>query len=115
MNPQKKYAIDPGLVRALTLNNTDDLGRLFENVIYLDLRRLNCKINYYITFKNYEIDFLITTPRGTRKLFQVVWHMENEKTFIREKRALDAAISELGIDGQIITLESYLKDGINIY
>ena len=33
-NPKKIYAIDPGLVRSLTLDHDNDLGSLFENVIY---------------------------------------------------------------------------------
>ena len=111
-NPKKIYAIDPGLVRAVTLYFNENLGRLFENVIFLDLKRLGCKINYYLTQERYEIDFLIQTPAGKRKLFQVVWEHEDEKTMEREKRALEAGIKELKIEGELITLNSYLQTGI---
>ncbi len=33
-NPKKLYAVDPGMARALTLDYENELGRLFENVIY---------------------------------------------------------------------------------
>ncbi|NGX41728.1 MAG: hypothetical protein KR126chlam4_01574, partial [Candidatus Anoxychlamydiales bacterium] len=113
-NPKKIYAIDPGIVRALTLDYDGDLGKLFENVIYLDLRRLGCKINYYLTSERYEIDFVIKSPQGHKKIFQVVWNTDDKKTLARENRALKAAIKELKIQGEIITLESYLREGINL-
>lgn len=111
-NPKKIYAIDPGLVRAATLDFDGNFGRLFENVIFLDLKRLGCKVNYYLTKERYEVDFLVQTPSGKRKLFQVVWEQEDEKTMEREKRGLEAGIKELKIEGELITLNSYLYSGI---
>lgn len=113
-NPKKMYAIDPGIVRALTLDYEVDLGKLFENVIYLDLRRLGYQVSYYLTSERYEVDFLVKSPQGRKKLFQVVWKSENKKMLAREERALDAGMEELGIEGDIITLESYLRDGISL-
>lgn len=113
-NPKKLYAVDPGLVRASTLDFENDLGKLFENVIYLDLKRLGCKINYYLTSSRYEIDFFVQAPNGQKKLFQVVWKIENHKTLDREERALKEAMKELKIEGEIITLDSYLRHGIQL-
>ncbi len=113
-NPKKLYAIDSGLVRALTLDYEGDLGRLFENVVYLDLKRLGCQVNYYLTSERYEIDFLAQTPRGHKKFFQVVWDMQDPLTGEREKRALQAGMKELKIDGEILTLDSYLREGIKL-
>lgn len=114
MNPKKIYAIDPGMVRALTLDYENDLGRLFENIVYLDLKRSESKINYYFTSERYEIDFLVQTPRGQKKFFQVVWNMQDAETSKREKRALDAGMKELNTEGDIITLDSYLREGIKL-
>lgn len=114
VNPKKIYAIDSGLIRSLTLDYENDLGQLFENLIYLELKRLNCKIFYYLTKERYEIDFLIQTANGQKKLFQVAWNVKDKKTLEREERALEAAISELKIDGEIVTLDSYLRDGIKL-
>lgn len=113
-NPKKLYAIDPGMIRALTLDYESDLGRLFENVVYLDLKRLGCTINYYLTEERYEIDFLAQTPRGHKKFFQVTWDMHDAKTMERETRALQAGMQELKIEGEIITLDSYLREGIKL-
>lgn len=112
--PKKLYAIDPGMIRALTLDYEDDLGKLFENIIFLDLKRLGCKISYYVTSQGYEVDFVVQTPRGHKKLFQVAWNMHQESTLEREERALRAGMDELKMEGEIITLDSYLSSGINL-
>ena len=113
-NPKKIYAIDPGMIRALTLDYEEDLGRLFENIVYLDLKRLGCKVSYYLTSERHEIDFIAQTPRGHKKFFQIAWDMEDANTMEREKRALQEGIKELRIDGEIITLDSYLCEGIKL-
>lgn len=113
-NPKKLYAIDPGMIRALTLDYEGDLGRLFENIVFLDLKRQGCKINYYLTSERYKIDFLAQTPRGHKKFFQVAWDMQEGNTMEREQRALHAGMKELKIDGEIITLDSYLRKGIQV-
>lgn len=111
-NPKKIYAIDSGLIRALTLDYENDFGRLFENLIYLDLRRRGCKIYYYLTKERFEVDFLIQTLRGEKKLIQVVWDYQDANTIEREERALNAAMKESKLRGQIITLKDYLRDGL---
>ncbi len=114
INPKKLYGIDTGLIRAVTLDYENDFGRLFENIIFLDLKRLGCEINYYFTKERYEIDFLAKTRKGHQKFFQVVWNQQDINTFNRENRALQAGINELKIDGEIITLDSYLQHGIRV-
>lgn len=113
-NPKKIYAIDTGLVRAMTFDPGKDLGRLFENLIYLDLRRRGFEIYYYLTSDRYEVDFLVQTRKGEKELIQVTWDMTDVETKKREERALAVAMSELNIPGQIITVDSYLRDGIRL-
>lgn len=112
-NLRKTYAIDTGLVKAYSLSFKDELGRMFENVIYLDLRRMGCKVYYYLTRERYEVDFIAISPMGQRMIIQVVWDTEDDKTYERERRALDAAKKELKIAGKIITLDTYLREGIH--
>ncbi len=117
--PKKLYAIDSGIMRALTLDYESDMGRLFENIVYLDLRRLGCQVNYYLTSERYEVDFLAQTPAGHKKLFQVAWEVQDPKTMERENRALQAGMKELNIPGEVITLDSYLqgifRDGLPVF
>lgn len=112
-NPKKIYAIDPGLVRASTLEYEINYGNLFENLIYLDLRRNNYQIYYYLTKDRYEVDFLIQNRQGKKKLLQIAWDISNPTTMERETRALIQAQKELKIPGEMITLQSYLHNGLS--
>src|SRR5262249_50635332 len=111
LHPKKLFAIDPGMIRALTLDFDKELGRLFENVVYLDLRRLGSKVEYFQTSEGFEVDFLATTPRGEKKCFQVAWDVQDPQTLLREERALNRVEKEQKISGELITLDSYLRKG----
>lgn len=105
--PSKIYAIDNGLVSALSLKVNDLYGKLLENQVYLDLRRQGKKVFYYKTEKGYEIDFVTKDKNNQYELIQVVWNMNDPKTAEREQRALTSAESELGLKGRIITSKDY--------
>ena len=109
-NPRKCYTIDGGLVRAFALSMNENLGHLFENLVFLQLKRQQHKIYYYLTQERYEVDFLTEDPQGTKKLYQVVWDDTNEQTMAREKRALMIAQEELQLEGAIITPKKWLFD-----
>lgn len=107
--PKKIYAIDNGLIKANTFNFTDNLGKLLENQLYLDLRREGKKIFYYRTADGYEIDFITQDKQGEYEMIQVVFDANDPTTMQREERALHQAESELGFPGKIINWKSYLQ------
>jgi predicted AAA+ superfamily ATPase len=111
-NPKKIYLIDAGLVNACRTKNTKDWGHLFENLVYLDLRRQEKKIYYYLTRDRYEVDFFTIDLEGNKELIQVVWDVKDQETLKREERALKQAQEELDVPGRIITPESYVVDGL---
>ena len=47
VNPKKVYAIDSGLVNVNSTSFSDDLGRVFENLFFLHLRRQTREIFYF--------------------------------------------------------------------
>jgi predicted AAA+ superfamily ATPase len=99
-NPYKVYAIDPGLYNAVSFKFSENIGRIFENVIYLELRRKGEEI-FYWKGKG-EVDFLIR--KGTRivKLINACWELNknNEK---RELSGLCEAMEKFNVaDAEII-------------
>jgi len=114
-NPKKSYAVDTGLIKAFSFSLNNNHGHLFENMVFLDLKRQKNKVYYYLTEQKYEVDFLVENLRGERKLFQVVWDVTDESTLEREVRALRAAEQELKIKGELITPEIYLKNYWNSF
>ena len=117
-NPDKYYMVDTGLVRAMTPKNDAEKGWLLENLVFMQLRRGNNKIEYYINKKGGEVDFLVTDlDTKARRLIQVAWNMEKEETKDRELAAIRLAKDEIKVkDCSIVTwdTECVLEDDINI-
>lgn len=108
VNPRKIYAVDTGLVCANTIWSSPPWGRLFENLVFLDLKRYGHNVSYYLTKDDgFEIDFVATSKKGRQKLYQVCWNLQDKTTQEREERALKIASKELGIQGEMITPQNY--------
>jgi uncharacterized protein len=110
VNPQKVYAIDTGVAAAFNADFSQNLGHMFENLVYLDLRRRGYEVYYYQTGDRREVDFLTKDLQGKTQLFQVCLSTKDAKTAQREQRALEQAQKELGATGKIITLDSYITN-----
>lgn len=114
---KKIYSIDTGMVNAFAFKFSENRGRLFENVIFLELMRRGEEVYYYKTHSEYEIDFV--TKKGNEvKLIQVCVDINNEKTKEREIRAIVHAAQELKITKGIIVSsedeERIVREGVEI-
>lgn len=106
INPQKLYLSDVGMAQACEVWHEQNVGRRFENLVFLKLRAdINFKaINYYRTEKKHEVDFIFQDTSENIKLIQACWKL-NEESTNREVRALEDAMGELKIKkSYIITL-----------
>ena len=83
----KYYVNDLGL-RNFILGNTNNLGNILENVIFLELKRRGYEI-YVGKYENKEIDFVVKNEDGI-KYIQVALSLRDEKTLKRELEALQA-------------------------
>ena len=112
---QKVYAIDPGLVHAVSRASQQDLGKRFETVIYLELvrrlagRRIETVSSYTVPSPRREkVDFLVgdALSREPYELVQACADMSSDKTRSRELGSLSLAMRAVGLDcGKIITLD----------
>jgi predicted AAA+ superfamily ATPase len=98
VNPKKIYAIDPGFIKNVTTQISENVGRLLENVIYIHLRRQTREIYYYRTRSGYEIDFIVEG----KQLYQVAAHIQDSATRNREIRALEEGMSEIGVRQSVL-------------
>jgi len=103
-NPYKIYAIDPGLYNAVSFRFSENIGRIFENVVYLALRRKGKEI-FYWKGKG-EVDFLIR--KGTRidRLINVCWKL-NKKNEKREFSGLYEAMKQFNVSNAQIIVSGY--------
>ncbi|MFH1978012.1 MAG: ATP-binding protein [Candidatus Aenigmatarchaeota archaeon] len=102
VNPKKAYSIDVGLSRANSASFSDDKGRIFENIIFLELRRRYKEIFYFKGKK--ECDFLVKEKGKLKEAIQVCYELTEENKE-RELSGLQEAMEKLKINkGTIITL-----------
>ncbi len=102
---KKYYAIDTGLLNALTFDFKDDFGRIFENVVLLELRKKGL-ISYF--YKEYrECDFVVQKDDGTLLPIQVCYDMSKSETRKSEYQGLVDACEYLKVKkGLILTRQN---------
>ncbi len=105
----KMYFIDNGLLNTLTIEFSDNYGKLLENAVYLYLKQnkednYEKKIFYHKNTK--ECDFVIFENKKVKTLIQVSHSVENNKTLTRELAGLKQAMQIYKLNkGYIITSE----------
>ena len=77
VNPKKVYCIDTGMIQNVTLSATKDLGRMFENAVFIELRRKTKNIWYY-SEAAFECDFLYGSENLPENAIQVCYELTNE-------------------------------------
>ena len=88
---KKVYGIDTGLVGSVGFSFSENMGKLMENAVYLQLRRKSQDIYYYKTVQDYEVDFFLPKENA---FIQVSQHFDAPETQERELRAITAAVLE---------------------
>jgi uncharacterized protein len=101
--PKKIYSIDSGLVQSLAFQSSENRGRFFENIAFLELHKKHGELFYYLTKEGLEVDFL---DRRKGLLFQVCSDLSSSETRDREILALEQAMEELGWSKGFILTES---------
>lgn len=102
-NPRKIYSIDVGFKTAMDYPFSMDTGRIFENIVFLELRRKAEKIHYYKG--KHEVDFYYTLG-GKQHLLNVSYEMESMVTREREIRGLVEAMKRFSLkEGSVVTSE----------
>lgn len=108
--PKKVYVVDNGFVQSTAFNLRENLGRLLENQVFVELLRRGYipgqTLFYYRTRNHKEIDFVIRKGAKVEQLIQVCYDMTSEKTRNREFNALVEAVEELRCDNLLVITSS---------
>lgn len=109
--PKKVYVVDNGFVQGAAFNLSENLGRLLENQIFVELMRRGYTpgktLFYYRTRNDREIDFVTRNGVKVEQLEQVCYDMSSPKTRKRELDALAEAAGELRCDNLVIVTGSH--------
>lgn len=108
--PKKVYVVDNGFVQSTAFNLSENLGRLLENQVFVELLRRGYipgqTLFYYRTRNDKEIDFVTRKGPKVEQLIQVCYDMSSEKTRKRELDALVEAAEELHCSNLLIITNS---------
>ena len=104
--PKKVYVVDNGFVQSTAFNLSENLGRLLENQVFVELLRRGYipgqTLFYYRSRNDREIDFVTRKGTMVEQLIQVCYDMTSEKTRKRELDALVEVAGELHCDNLLV-------------
>lgn len=116
INPKKIYVIDNGLANAISFKFSEDIGRLLENLVFIELKRRGKEIYYHKEKK--ECDFVIKKGLEIIEVIQVTKTLDDVNTKKREIEGLiDACKTYKLKKGLILTQDEEgeeTTDGIKI-
>lgn len=112
--PNKVYIVDNGFVQGAAFNVSENLGRLLENQIFVELLRRGCQpgttLFYYRSKNDKEVDFVVRKGTEVQQLIQVCYDMTSAKTRKRELDALVACAEELQCDNLWVVTRSQREE-----
>lgn len=104
--PKKVYIVDNGFVQSTAFSLSENLGRLLENQVFVELLHRGYipgkTLFYYRTRNDKEIDFVTRKGVKVEQLIQVCYDMTSAKTRKRELDALVEAAEELHCDKLLV-------------
>jgi hypothetical protein len=104
--PRKVYVVDNGFVAAKAFSLSDNLGRLLENQVFVELIRRGYDTDktmfYYRSRNDKEVDFVLRQGTHIDCLMQVCYDMSSPKTEKREVDSLTECAKELKCSNLVI-------------
>ena len=97
--PKKVYVVDNGFVEAKAFNVSENLGRLLENQVFIELVRrgyhAETSLFYYRSRNDKETDFVTRQGAHVESLIQVCYDLSSERTLKREVDSIIECAGEL--------------------
>jgi len=111
--PKKVYCIDPGIINSISFQVSENIGRLMENVVAIELIRSKHyadsqeEIYYWKNQLQEEVDFVIKSGSNVKQLIQVCYDTTETNTKEREIKALLKASHELRCNNLLVVTDDY--------
>ena len=116
---RKYYVIDTGMRQAVLMPQSEDKGKLLENIVALELfRRRGADRKMFYWQDGRECDFVVQREEHVEELIQVTWDMADEDTRKREIEGIKEAAKGTKCDKLTIVTrerkETIEEDGFQI-
>lgn len=100
--PKKFFSVDTGVYNAVSFKFSENIGRIFENAVFLNLLQSGFEVFYWADKQ--ETDFVVRRGATITRLINVCWEL-NKENRERELAGLDESMKKFKIKkAEIITL-----------
>ena len=115
MAPRKVYCIDTGMINTIAFRFSQDMGRLMENLVAVELHRRKSyyggdDVFYWKDHQQREVDFVLMGGGKVNELIQVSYASSEEGIKDREFKGLLRAAGELGCGNMKVITWDYEGD-----
>lgn len=100
--PKKIYFIDNVFINSISTRFGNSFGRLYENIVAVELKRRKKESYYWKNREKEEVDFVIKENTQVKQLIQVCYDISDQDTKKRELRALLNASKDLKCDALLM-------------
>ena len=104
INPKKIYCVDSGIRRIVGFVFSEDIGRIFENMVFIELKRRKKQVYYWK--EEYDCDFLVKDKTKITEALQVCYEINNENKE-REISGLLEVLKRFNLKKGLIITENY--------
>lgn len=106
-HPQKIYCLDTGLINSLSFKFSKNSGRIYENIVGIELKRKGKNIYYWKDYQHREVDFVVKNGIDVSQLIQVSFNLREMNVKEREIKSLLKASEELKCNNLLIINENF--------
>lgn len=104
-NPSKIYSVDSALSNVIAFKFSENIGHIYENIVFIELQRRNKEVFYWKSKRGREVDFVIKSGLKIDEAIQVCFSFTDKKTRDRELESLLSAKNELNVDNLVMITE----------
>ncbi len=101
-SPKKIYVIDNSLINLISFGFSQNIGKILENLVFIELKRRNNEVYYHKD--KHECDFIITENMNILTAIQVTLNLKNNKE--REYSGLLEALDAYKLNTGLILTEN---------
>ncbi len=105
--PKKVYFIDSSFINSISTKFLNNLGRLYENTVAVELKRREKESYYWKNVEKEEVDFVIKEGLKINQLIQVCYDITDPDTKKREIKALLKASKDLKCNNLLLINQNY--------
>jgi len=100
---KKYYCIDTGMAYAVSFRFSRDVGRILENVVFLELKRVHGEVYYHK--ERHECDFLVKQELGITHAIQVTKRLSEQNRKRELNGLVEAALAHNLTEGLVLTYD----------